>query len=115
MICRIWHGWTSPDNADSYESLLREEVFRGIASRDISGYSGIELLRRPLEAEVEFVTLMWFDSIDAVRAFAGQDYERAVVPPEARAILSHFDERSTHFEVRVPTPRNSAQSAPPAV
>ena len=113
MICRIWHGWTSLANADSYESLLREEVFRGIASREISGYRGIELLRRPLDTEIEFVTLMWFDSIEAVHMFAGQDYERAVVPPEARAILSHFDERSTHFEVRVPAPRDSARAPRP--
>ncbi len=100
MICRIWHGWTSPGNADAYEHLLRSEIFQGIAARGISGYLGIELLRRPAADSVEFVTLMWFDSIDAVRGFAGADYEVAVVPPAARVLLQQFDARSAHYEVR---------------
>jgi heme-degrading monooxygenase HmoA/ketosteroid isomerase-like protein len=100
MICRIWHGWTSPADADAYERLLRSEIFEGIATRDIPGYQGIELLRRPATDTVEFVTLMWFDSIDAVRAFAGADYEVAVVPAAARALLQRFDTRSAHYDVR---------------
>jgi heme-degrading monooxygenase HmoA len=80
MICRVWHGWTSPTNADAYERLLREEVFRGIAGRAIAGYHGIELLRRPAGDGVEFVTMMWFESLDAVRTFAGNAYGQAVVP-----------------------------------
>ena len=102
MICRMWHGWTSRAHADAYETLLRDEVFRGIASRLKEGFRGIELLRRAADDEVEFVTLMWFDSIDAVRAFAGPDYEQAVVPPAARRLLARFDDRSSHFEVRIP-------------
>lgn len=100
MICRIWHGWTAPANADAYESLLRTEIFAGIAARAIAGYRGIELLRRRDGDEVEFVTVMWFDSLDAVRAFAGEDHEAAVVPAEARALLARFDRRSAHYEVR---------------
>ena len=107
MICRIWHGWTAPPNADAYERLLREEVFRGIAGRAIAGYHGIELLRRPADDEVEFVTMMWFESIDAVRAFAGPTYETAVVPPAARALSSHFDAQSAHYEVKVPRQRSN--------
>jgi heme-degrading monooxygenase HmoA len=102
MICRIWHGWTTPANADAYEQLLRSEIFRGIAARAIPGYQGIELLRRSGEQLVEFVTLMWFDTLEDVRAFAGPDYEAAVVPPAARALLERFDARSAHFEVRQP-------------
>ncbi len=101
MIARIWHGWTTPADADAYESLLKSEVFVGIAGRHIAGYKGIELLRRDVGSEVEFVTIMWFDSLDAVRVFAGDDYEVAVVPPAARAILSHFDARSQHYDIRV--------------
>ena len=100
MICRIWHGWTTPANADAYEALLRSEIFQGIAERNLPGYHGIELLRRRGEEEVEFVTLMWFDSLDAVRGFAGADYEVAVVPPRARELLLRFDQRSAHYEVR---------------
>jgi hypothetical protein len=101
MIGRIWHGWTTHDNADAYEALLRHEVFAGIAARQIAGYRGIHLLRRELEAETEFVTVMWFDSLDAVRTFAGEDYEVAVVPPKARALLARFDARSQHYDVLV--------------
>lgn len=100
MITRIWHGWTSPRNADAYEQLLRTEIFHRIAEQKIPGFRGIDLLRRPLPAEVEFVTIMWFDSVDAVRAFAGEDYEVAVVPPSARALLARFDARSAHYEAK---------------
>ncbi len=102
MLCRLWHGWTTAANADSYEQLLRQEIFHGIAAREIAGYQGIELLRRAAGDEVEFITLMWFESLDAVRAFAGRDYETAVVPPAARKLLLRFDERSAHYEVRKP-------------
>lgn len=100
MICRIWHGWTTLTNADAYEELLRSEIFHGIAARDMPGYRGIELLRREGHDLTEFVTLMWFDTLDNVRVFAGPDYEVAVVPPKARLLLERFDERSTHYEVR---------------
>jgi len=100
MISRIWHGWTTPENADAYESLLKSEIFRGIQSRKITGYRGINLLRRDNGGEVEFVTIMWFDGIEAVRSFAGEDYEVAVVPEKARAVLSRYDERSQHYEVK---------------
>ncbi|HEY6382764.1 MAG TPA: antibiotic biosynthesis monooxygenase [Pseudolabrys sp.] len=100
MIVRIWHGWTSPQNADVYEALLRTEIFPGILARSIAGFRRIELLRAPAGEEVEFVTVMWFDSLEAVKAFAGPDYETAVVPPKARAVLSRFDASSRHYEVR---------------
>jgi len=100
MISRIWHGWTTKANAEAYESLLKNEIFIGIRNRRIPGYRGIHLLRRNLGDEVEFVTVMWFDSIEAVRAFAGEDYQVAVVPPKARALLLRFDERSQHYEVK---------------
>jgi antibiotic biosynthesis monooxygenase (ABM) superfamily enzyme len=101
MIGRIWHGWTTPQNADKYERLLKEEIFSGIADRKVPGYKGIQLFRRPLDNdEVEFVTIMWFDSWDAVKQFAGEDYERAYVPPAAREVLERFDERSQHYEIK---------------
>jgi heme-degrading monooxygenase HmoA len=100
MISRIWHGWTTPENADRYESLLKTEIFLGIQAREIAGFRRIQLLRRDLGDEVEFVTIMWFDSLDAVREFAGDDFEVAVVPPKARAVLKRFDGRSQHYEVK---------------
>jgi heme-degrading monooxygenase HmoA len=101
VIARIWHGWTTPENADAYESHLRTEVLPGI--HRIDGYAGAYLLRTG-GPEVEFVTVTLWESLDAIRAFAGDDYERAVVPPEARALLARFDERSRHYEVRAAPP-----------
>ncbi len=100
MITRVWHGWTKPENADAYESLLKSEIFLGIQNRQIPGYRGIHLFRRNLDDEVEFITIMWFESIEAIRTFAGEDYEVAVVPQNARALLSRFDTRSQHYEVK---------------
>jgi len=100
MIGRIWHGYTIPENADIYENLLREEIFIGIRDRHIPGFHEIQLFRRQLEDEVEFITIMWFDSIESVAAFAGEDYEVAVVPPKARLVLKRFDARSQHYEIR---------------
>jgi heme-degrading monooxygenase HmoA len=100
MISRIWHGYTTPQNADIYEALLKEEIFVGIRNRNIQGFREIQLFRRNLGDEVEFITVMWFDSLEAVRTFAGEDYEAAVVPPKARAVLSRYDQRSQHYEVK---------------
>ncbi len=100
MISRMWHGWTTPENADPYEALLKKEIFSSIQDRRIAGYRGIHLFRRDLGTDVEFITVMWFDSLDAVRAFAGDDYELADVPAKARTLLSRFDARSQHYEVR---------------
>ena len=100
MIGRVWHGWTAPGNADAYEALLRSTIFPGIVARKVAGFRRIELFRRADGDEVEFVTIMWFDTFDAVKAFAGEDHETAVVPVAARALLKRFDARSAHYEVR---------------
>jgi antibiotic biosynthesis monooxygenase (ABM) superfamily enzyme len=104
MIARIWHGWTTTDNADAYQHMVSTEVLPEIAARGLAGYRGAHLLRRALTDRVEFVTIMWFDSLDGVRAFQGDDYEAAHVPAAARAVLSGFDERSQHYEVLLTPP-----------
>jgi len=96
MITRIWHGWTNLENAPKYEELLRSEVLPGI--HRIKGFQGAHLLRRDGTDEVELVTLTYFESLADVKEFAGPDYTLAVVPPEARKLLSHFDGRSEHYE-----------------
>lgn len=96
MIARIWHGWTAPANADAYENLLRTKILPGI--KQAHDCKGIHLFRRTAGNEVEFITLLFFDSLDVIRKFAGEDYEVAVVPPEARKLLARFDERSQHYE-----------------
>lgn len=100
VIRRVWHGWTTPEDADAYERLLLSEIAPGIGGRGIPGCLGMEVLRRELGDETEFVTVMRFTSMDAVRAFAGSDPEAAVVPPAARALLRRFDQRSAHYQVR---------------
>jgi hypothetical protein len=100
MIKRLWHGYTTADNADAYETLLKREVLPGIAAKGIPGYQGVEVLRRALADEVEFITVMTFDSLDSVKSFVGEDYEIAYVPPAARELLARFDERSQHYDVR---------------
>ena len=99
-IKRIWHGWTTPDNAGTYENLLRTEVFPSIEDKKISGYHGIELLRRDHGSEIEFVTIMTFESLQSVIEFQGEDYERCYVPDTAQAVLERWDPVASHFEVR---------------
>jgi antibiotic biosynthesis monooxygenase (ABM) superfamily enzyme len=88
-----------PKNADDYGALLKKEIWSGIQERHIPGSKGIQLLRREAGDGVEFVTIVWFDSLDAVRGLADEDYEIAVVPEEARAVLSRFDGWSLHYEL----------------
>ena len=97
MISRLWHGWTTRANADAYEQLLRGEVLPAI--HRVKGFKGARLLRRDGKDkdEVEFVTLTLFDSLEAVKEFAGEDYEVAIVPPAARKLLARFDARSAHY------------------
>lgn len=96
MITRLWRGWTAPEDADAYERFLLAELFPSM--RSIAGFIGADVLRRPDGDEVAFVTLTRFDSLDAIRAFAGEDHELAVLEPAARALLSRHDERALHFE-----------------
>lgn len=99
MICRLWRGWTTPENADEYKRVVRAEVIPGIEARKIPGFRHIDLMKRDLGDEVEFQTLMWFDSLDAIKAFMGEDYSLSHVPAAAQAVLRRFDERAAHYEV----------------
>ena len=99
MICRLWRGWTTPENADDYERIVRNEVIPEIEARKIPGFRHVDLMKRDLGGEIEFQTLMWFDSLDAIKAFMGEDYSVSHVPLEARAVLNSFDDRAAHFEV----------------
>jgi hypothetical protein len=101
MIKRIWHGWTSQSNADAYERLLMDDIFPSIIARQVHGLMGIELLRREYVSEEEFVTIMTFQDLTAVRQFAGDDFEAAYVPDAARRLLDRFEERSRHYHVRI--------------
>ncbi len=100
MIARVWRGWTTPAMADTYEALLRTEIFPDILAKQIEGFQRIELFRRELGPEVEFMTVMWFASQHAVTAFVGEDHGAAYVPASARQVLARFDERAAHYEVR---------------
>ena len=97
MIARVWHGYTKPEHADAYEAQLKPELLPGISK--VKGYRGSYLLRREIGAEVEFITIMLWDSIDDIRAVAGADYEIAIIPPERRKYLSRYDSTASHYEV----------------
>ena len=99
MICRLWRGWTTKDNADAYERIVRGQVIPGIEARRIPGFRSIDLARRERDRDVEFITLMWFDSLESVKAFMGEDFEVAHVPADAPAVLADFDKRSAHYEL----------------
>jgi heme-degrading monooxygenase HmoA len=97
VIARVWRGWTEAADADAYERFLRTELFPEVARLD--GFGGAHILRRPApDGEVEFVTVTLFDSLDAVRAFAGEDYETPVIEPEAQRLLSHYEGRAVHYD-----------------
>ncbi|MEP7077761.1 MAG: antibiotic biosynthesis monooxygenase [Chthoniobacterales bacterium] len=97
MITRLWRGWTTRENAQPYESLLRTEILPAIAKRCLKDYHGARLFRRDVAEGVEFLTILTFDSLEAVRVFAGEDAELAHVPEKARALLRRFDERAQHY------------------
>jgi heme-degrading monooxygenase HmoA len=97
VIARVWHGYTKPEHADAYESMLKPELLPGIGK--VKGYRGSYLLRRKAGDEIEFITIMLWDSIEAIRAVAGEDYETAVVPEDRRKYLAHYDPKSSHYEV----------------
>ncbi len=99
MIARIWHDWTGPADAKTYETMLRDEIFPSIATRKIPGYRGAELFIREDGDEVQFVTLLRFDSMDAVKIFAGEDESRPVIYPKAERLLTRMDERSQHYRI----------------
>jgi antibiotic biosynthesis monooxygenase (ABM) superfamily enzyme len=98
MIARVWKGWTRAEDADAYERLLREVVYPGL--RALPGYQGGYILRHEQGDETEFVTMNMFDSLDAVKAFAGEQYEVPVFEPEARRLLSRVEPIARHYEVK---------------
>jgi heme-degrading monooxygenase HmoA len=97
MVARVWHGYTTPENADAYEAMLTPELLPGLSSK--KGFRGSYLLRRALDGEVEFITIILWDSLDDIRAIAGADYEVAVIPDERKRVLSRWDAKASHYEV----------------
>jgi antibiotic biosynthesis monooxygenase (ABM) superfamily enzyme len=101
MIVRIWHGWTTSDNADAYQKLLDTTIVPGILARAIPGLRGVDILRRRDGdgGEVEFSTSMTFDDWAAVQSFAGPDPTASVVPASAQRLLARHDQHSQHYEL----------------
>jgi len=97
MVARVWHGYTLPEHADAYEKMLKPELLPGISK--VPGYRGSYLLRRTLGEEVEFITILLFDSVDSIRAVAGPEYETAVVPDIRRKHLTRYDAKASHYDI----------------
>lgn len=100
-VARIWRGWTTVDNADAYQAVVGGEVLPAILERDISGLVGAHLMRADMveDEEVEFTTVIWFESLDSVKNFMGEDYRRAHMPENAKAVLKRFDPEATHCHI----------------
>jgi hypothetical protein len=100
MICRIWHGWTAHADADSFEHIVRSELLPPLHAKQVTGFRGAQILRLARAGQTEFVHMLWFDDMDAVRALAGNDYERPMLNPKAQALLRRCDHKTEHYEVR---------------
>ena len=100
MVARIWRGYTSFENADAYENFLKTEFMPSVEAKKIPGYKRFELMRKNGSEEISFITIMWFDSIEHIKNFVGNDYEKAVVHPKAQALLKRYDMVSEHYEVK---------------
>src|SRR5438270_13985351 len=98
MICRLWRGWTTPENADAYERIVRSEVIPAIEARDIPGFRHIDLMKRDLGGQLDFQTSMWFYELDAVKAFMSEAYAVSHVPLEAALVLNSVDDCADHYE-----------------
>ena len=100
MICRIWHGWTSHDDADAFENVLKSEVIAPLHAKGVAGFHGVQTLRLALLGQTEFINMAWFDDMDAVRQLAGEQYEQPILTENARALLRRSDRTTQHNEVR---------------
>ncbi|MAB51580.1 MULTISPECIES: antibiotic biosynthesis monooxygenase [unclassified Marinobacter] len=98
MIARIWKGWTTHDNASAYEDLFKNNVLPKV-TQGVDGYISTNLLRRETGDNVEFTTIFWFESLEAVKSFAGPNFEQAVVPEQVKALVSHYEETVHHHDV----------------
>lgn len=101
MIARTWKGWTAPEDAEEYENVLKEVVLPLL--RSIKGYMGTQVMRKEGGNEVEFMVINFFESLESIKEFAGEDLDAAVFEPEARRLLSRVEARVEHFEVRIDT------------
>jgi len=98
-VLRVWRGWTTAENADLYFDIVSTEIIPGIEARNINGFTRIDVMRRDLDDEVEFSTLMWFDSLESIKEFMGEDYAVAHVPEAAQAELKRWDQASKHYDI----------------
>jgi hypothetical protein len=100
MVCRVWRGWTKEAQAQSYDDYLQKDLFPRLSHELRSrGYCGYQLLRIPRGDEIEFMTMLWFESVESVRSFAGENYETPVISDKARSLLAHFADRADHYQV----------------
>lgn len=100
-VARIWRGWTSIENADAYQAVAENEVFPAIIERGIPGLVSAQVMRSDdaVDGEVEFTTIIWFDTLDSVKGFMGENYRQAHIPDNARAVLKRFESEAKHLHL----------------
>jgi heme-degrading monooxygenase HmoA len=101
MLCRFWRGWTTRSNADMYEKILKDLLFKETKERDIEGYERFQLFRNDKNDEVEFITITYFKTLEGIKQFAGEDYTQAFLPEKEKKLLSRFDERVEIIELKI--------------
>jgi hypothetical protein len=99
-IIRTWKGWTSLENALFYENMLVQEVFPAVKRKGVEGLEKVSISTKEKTDEVEFFLVLQFDSLESVKMFAGEDYERAYIPDNAKQVLSRYEETADHFELK---------------
>jgi heme-degrading monooxygenase HmoA len=97
LIARVWHGWTTSANATAYQAFLEERLFPSMSAK-IAGFRGGHVLQREDGDEVKFLVLTLFESLEDIRNFAGDNYETAVIEPDARALLNRWEQRASHYQ-----------------
>ncbi|MFW9786077.1 MAG: antibiotic biosynthesis monooxygenase [Candidatus Thorarchaeota archaeon] len=101
MICRFWRGWTTHSNADNYENTLKDLIFKETEERELEGYERFQLFRNDKNDEVEFITIMYFKTLEGIKQFAGEDYTQAFLPEIEKKLLSRFDDRVKIIELKI--------------
>ncbi len=99
-IIRTWKGWTTKQNAPIYQDMLVNEVFPTVKKKGVRGLEKVSISVKHNKDDVEFFLVLQFDSLKSVKSFAGDDYEHAYIPENAKRVLLKFDSRAEHYELR---------------
>ena len=99
-ILRTWKGWTTIENGPIYQNMLVNEVFPIVKRNGVDGLEKVSISTKTMSQEVEFFLVLQFDSIESVKKFAGENYEMAYIPDNAKRVLKRYDNKAEHYELK---------------